>query len=422
MSGTVRDGLPNTRARRGSVVTEIIDQVEARTEALGHRLLDRYREEIFDYRDLKDGAQANDVVATATHNLEILIAACRTDEPIDEDGLHYFRRSGARRAGQGVSVESLLRAYRLWGQVVWEEVLATISADQPHELEAALSIAGKIMAHVDAVSVVVTQGYLDELAGVWSDREVVRRDLLEALISGRVAGRPIRNANLLGLDPRASYAVILVRSAHQHLLGRERARDALEVTRSSLDAGDLAVLVGLREDEIVAIFPVATRSEADQPLLQATALAERLESFVVGVGRCNHGLEGIASSYHEAKEAAEIAYVTGALPPVAAFDQVLLAHILRTSPQAESLLEDTLSLIQAYDEARNANLVGTLAAYFGAGFHLTRAANSLHVHPNTVTYRLHRIHALTGRDPANPDDLLLLVLGLKLLELGDARA
>jgi len=38
------------------------------------------------------------------------------------------------------------------------------------------------------------------------------------------------------------------------------------------------------------------------------------------------------------------------------------------------------------------------------------------VHPNTVVYRLRRIKELSGRDPHDPDDLLLLYLGLKLIE------
>ena len=43
-------------------------------------------------------------------------------------------------------------------------------------------------------------------------------------------------------------------------------------------------------------------------------------------------------------------------------------------------------------------------------------AAALHVHPNTVQYRLRRIKELTGRNPLDPEDLLLLHLGLKLTE------
>ena len=39
------------------------------------------------------------------------------------------------------------------------------------------------------------------------------------------------------------------------------------------------------------------------------------------------------------------------------------------------------------------------------------------MHPNTVVYRLKRVKDLSGRDPYEPDDLLLLLLGLKLTEL-----
>jgi len=61
--------------------------------------------------------------------------------------------------------------------------------------------------------------------------------------------------------------------------------------------------------------------------------------------------------------------------------------------------------------------VRTLRAYFAASFNLTRSAEALSVHPNTVVYRLRRIKELSGRDPHDPDDLLLLLFGLKLSQL-----
>jgi len=100
------------------------------------------------------------------------------------------------------------------------------------------------------------------------------------------------------------------------------------------------------------------------------------------------------------------------------FADVLLDHILRSSPYSAELLEETLRPIRDYDAVKNADLTLTLKSYFETGFNLTRSAAALHVHVNTVVYRLDRIRRLTGRDPSDPDDLLLLVLGLKLLEVG----
>jgi sugar diacid utilization regulator len=54
------------------------------------------------------------------------------------------------------------------------------------------------------------------------------------------------------------------------------------------------------------------------------------------------------------------------------------------------------------------HLVDTLRAYLGHDRRRGRVADALHVHPNTVDYRLGRIAALTGLDPANPSDSQIL--------------
>jgi DNA-binding PucR family transcriptional regulator len=51
---------------------------------------------------------------------------------------------------------------------------------------------------------------------------------------------------------------------------------------------------------------------------------------------------------------------------------------------------------------------------------LTRAAEALHVHPNTLRYRLRRIEERSGRDPHIFSDLVDLICLLDLLE--EARA
>jgi DNA-binding PucR family transcriptional regulator len=48
---------------------------------------------------------------------------------------------------------------------------------------------------------------------------------------------------------------------------------------------------------------------------------------------------------------------------------------------------------------------------------VTKSAAALFVNPNTVVYRLRRIKELCGRDPHDPDDLLVLSLALKLADL-----
>ena len=60
----------------------------------------------------------------------------------------------------------------------------------------------------------------------------------------------------------------------------------------------------------------------------------------------------------------------------------------------------------------------TLHAYADASMNLTRAAEALHVHPNTLRYRLGRIRERSGRDPSDFNQLVDLICLLDLLDEG----
>jgi DNA-binding PucR family transcriptional regulator len=53
---------------------------------------------------------------------------------------------------------------------------------------------------------------------------------------------------------------------------------------------------------------------------------------------------------------------------------------------------------------------------------LTRTAKRLTVHPNTIVYRLKRVHEVTRHESFEPEGLLLLALGLKLHRPGSPEA
>ena len=73
-----------------------------------------------------------------------------------------------------------------------------------------------------------------------------------------------------------------------------------------------------------------------------------------------------------------------------------------------------LGPVREYDERRQAGLVDTLRAYIDADFSITRAAREMHLHSNTLLYRLKRVRELTGRDPRNARDVVFLALSLRL--------
>ncbi|GLY69529.1 PucR family transcriptional regulator [Amycolatopsis taiwanensis] len=400
-------------AKEPNDVLRTIERVEQRLDVVGGRLVDRYRAEIVDYRALDEHTLHGDVLPTAQRNVQELLAALREDAAPTESSLDALRRSASRRVHQGIPLQALLHAYRLWGQVVWQEILAVTDPGEPSEREAALAVAGRVMAYVDQVSVAVAQSYLDEVTGVLGDREAMRRDLLEALVSGRpISERMRQRAGASALDVDGEHAVVLARSLEPMGSDRSALRAAVDGARQRLRPSSSAILVGIREDEVVTIYPVTSHEEYTILVAQAGEWAAAITGFAVGVGRAHRGADGIAASYAEAEEAVRLGAVTGG-GKASTFSEVLLDHLLSSSPHLAALQHETIAPLHAYDRAKDAQLVRTLRVYFEHAFNLARSAAALSVHPNTVVYRLRRIHQLTGHDPNDPDQLLLLLLGMK---------
>ncbi len=77
--------------------------------------------------------------------------------------------------------------------------------------------------------------------------------------------------------------------------------------------------------------------------------------------------------------------------------------------------------IVEYDRRHNADLLKTLVAYFATDCSWKDTADSLHVHVNTLRYRIEKVQELTHRDLRRTDDRLDVLLALRAREF-DARA
>lgn len=412
---------------RHEAIGAIVGRITAGLKDLEGELAARYRTEILDYSTLDESILFGDVIAISLDNLASLLRNLESGDLVDPDDLKRFRESGARRVHQGVPLEAVLHAYRLWGQVVWQAFVKAADPGQSGETEAALLIAGRVIEHINVVSTVVAQGYLDEAQGLWSDREVVRRDLLEAVISGK-AGLPAvrREASSLGLQLSDNYVVILARRVETQVDDAEprpspqaAMRDVVDQMKQHLRPAAGSLLVGLRHDEVVALYPLHVPSDLDTVHTQTVglALAVAPDAFRVGIGGWHPGPSGVASGYPEARSALDMAVRRDAAGRPILFEDVLIEHVLRSDPKSERLLTETLSPAVEYDERSGTNLVETLRAYVDNGFSITKSAAALCVHPNTVVYRLKRVKELTGRDPNLSTDLVLLSLGLKFVEM-----
>ena len=409
-------------------VWAITNRVEAQLETIARRLVLRYRQEIADYRLATNEELLEDVHRVTLGALRVIVANLASGDRPALDELEVVRAGAARRVHQHVSLESFLHAVRLQGRMLWEAVMQCTDYEVAAELQAALTIAGQLLEHVDLQSIAAAQGYMTELHNVWTDQELLRRDLLDALLAGDGESEAVRRlAHSLHLRLCSSYFVVLVRTDRRvvedvadHMpAARGALRRIMDATRVHLRSQAGPLLVGMRHGEVVALHPFEAPAEAKELRAACTRLEDELGTLHVAIGLsgANSGLATLPVSYSEALEAVEIATAEPERGPVVAFDDMLIDSIVRDTRRPERVINATVGRLREYDRARQAELVPTLRAYVACGSNLAKSAEALCVHPNTVVYRLGRIKKITGRDPHMPDDLLLLQLGLKLLEL-----
>ena len=88
---------------------------------------------------------------------------------------------------------------------------------------------------------------------------------------------------------------------------------------------------------------------------------------------------------------------------------------LSTSPELRRFRE-LIEPLQKHDRERNSDLVRTLGVFFASGANVSRAADRLLLHRNSMNYRLERVRELTGLDYRDHRASLALRLGLLALE------
>ncbi len=129
----------------------------------------------------------------------------------------------------------------------------------------------------------------------------------------------------------------------------------------------------------------------------------------VGVGNYHPGLEGLRQSYHEAVSAIELGAQTWDQDRIYHIDDFgVVAPLL--SGVDESNIYFSRELLERLGE--NREIIQTLEAFFAFDMSLTRTAERLSIHRNTLVYRLDRITETLGLDPRVFDDAVQIKLAI----------
>jgi hypothetical protein len=372
----------------GNPLAQIIRRVDL--EELARRMVAVFQAEIPAYGTLPEAMLQGEILDISKRNLGLFFRSLIDGRPLSDQELAPFRESARARAAEGMPLEDLLHAYRLGGRLGWE---ALVAAARSGEQTVLLPSVAWLMEYVDRVSDAVADAYNQERQHLVSDEERRNHELFEGLQhAAPLDPRTIELARLIDFPIEDRYLPFTMAMsngrphAHAQLAAELRRRGALAVTSGDRVSGLLppgADDATLNESHALrAIGPPTPRAELGSMLADLRVL--------VDIGR-RAGREGDLR-----------------------LEEFLPELLLARSPHLAAMLEQHVyGPLESAAGRGGADLLATLEAFLAAALDRRAAADALHVHPNTLDYRLRRIEELTGLVFADPDAVMLIALALR---------
>jgi PucR C-terminal helix-turn-helix domain/GGDEF-like domain len=385
-----------------------LSETPARTVAeLGRRLLQRVDELATELTEVIRKAEpfyrgnlvgADDLLASVRDNLAHILSQL-SGQPIP--GLEPPRATGRRRAEQGVPLPVILHAYRVAGKFIWAALLAEAAGDEV-ATTALLHAGSELWLIIDTHSGSVTDAYRDTVAErAYTDTQT-RNAMLDVVLRGDPGdgSRLWDSATSLRLPHHGTFVVVAARPPRPGAESIPHAEDALR-KRGVQSAWRVEV------DLHLGVVVLTPRVNIDR----LCALLTELTSGPVGVSAPYPSLDQTPSALRQAR----LAYATAdpGSHELVRYERAPIPILLASAPDAAgTVAQSIIGPVLALPAVECEVLLGTLRVWFEEQGATSVAAAKLHVHRNTVRYRLKRVEDLTGRSLAEPTGIAELHLAL----------
>ncbi|WP_188113409.1 helix-turn-helix domain-containing protein [Nocardioides humilatus] len=367
----------------------------------------------------KDPALVDLLNGSAGSNLENLAHLLRGHIPIDQVRAPAAAIEYARRLAQRSTPPSaLLRAYRLGQQLILRWANDEISRrvpDQALALQASHLLTETSFQYVDAVSEDVMGAYQTERERWLANRSAVQREIVDTLLRGE-------RLELATAEATLGYRL------HQHHLGlvlwTDGSDDGLRESEHLLarlaqrvGSGGHPLFVPRDRDTAWAWLPVGPSGVVDLAAV-GEVMRTATKGTRVALGGAEAGEPGFRATHLAAAAAHRVAQLGHSVEPVVSYvDPTVRAAALLAGDLGSTrfMVARTLGGLAA-DTDGAARLRDTLLAFVEDRESYVATAARMHLHKNTVKYRVDRAVEVRGK-PVSEDrlDLELALIACKWL-------
>ncbi len=310
--------------------------------------------------------------AAVQDQLSVILTGLREMRGPGPADLITAERLGRRRAEQGIDISALMRAYELPLQELWQRYAGLVcDGKQAQEL---IALAPSLLRWLHQLGGAAATGHQIVTTSQLANEVRLQAQLLDLITADPAGAQTLVLAGRLGLDTGGTFqAVGFTPSVDPHRLERV-------IVRLRIHAGP--VVAGVHDGMFVVL------QQHDRTGVVTQLCRPHAAGGVFGIGEPRYGLQGAALSIGDARRAAGLAAVLG--HDVVFSRQWLVAAVLASAHPLDHLGRG------AEIASEHPHLSEAVTAFAHNGFSTAAAARVLHLHPNTVSYRLDRWTQLTG--------------------------
>ncbi|MFB7874200.1 PucR family transcriptional regulator [Nocardia sp. NPDC056064] len=368
--------------------------------ALSRQMVGHFVENVAPCGTLPGDAISGDVTTITRICLEFAVSML--DGRDIPNTLQRLQDAASAWAREGVPIDTIHHSIAEGFKIGLDLVVSSASVKDYDNLVDGVKV---VMELLDTITAQVSLAYVRELRGVVSEHHTAVHTLTSALLGGHSTSTMARECGIAIAD---TYAVLAL-SIPPHREEANPALDAKVVARRKLRrvqaelakrCGETALSLLSVDGGTVLIPADAFDRDGLAALVAQLSHAAQVGITAAMVESSSTGVPDAADQAHELLDMVQRLEVTSGLYR---FDELALEYQLTRPGPGREFLGSLLDPLDQYPE-----LLETLQRHIANNLNRQRTARVLHVHTNTVDYRLKRIGQLTGFDPTQPSGLWYL--------------
>lgn len=242
-------------------------------------------------------------------------------------------------------------------------------------------------------------------------------DIIETLISVDFSPESVaEKANKFKLDLSSPFSALVVKQLGSSEIAAAAVQKVSQLLPQSLNY--------VRGENLFILYPARSAVTTAEWRLLGNRVVEELKKingkiFSLGIGRPYSSPEGIRLSFQEAEQALAMGvrlFGTGSATNFSDLGIYRLLFSLKSERELKAFYDEYLGKLSTYESKRDGELEQTLKAYLKYNT-IAETARYLHIHRNTLLYRLARIQEITGLGLDDGETRLALHLALLAAEV-----